>query len=285
MGTDAKPEKLLELPDWVQEKLNSTAKQRMKINHELIGKEQAIAKINDHLAKGTFPKSIIPNVKLHVSKQYQDSTCSFLNNLNKQYCLEILNHLKDIREKERVKLLADQGELFKNLQINLKDSLLQLKEAKIYDRTNEQLNEDYLNFVKIYKMETRNIERETRIFHFMKDKKLKEQKQAKAAEIAQSEADVAMSDPLQDLRLELKDIKNSIKNIRDCPKNSRRTDSPKHTHKKPNRNPGIKRQHQVSPKKNIRQGKGKGPAESNTKGPMKRKHARKQGRGKENHGQ
>lgn len=198
------------LPDWVQDKINETIILRKNLNKEVKSKEDAIIKINDHLAHDTHPKSIVPNVKLHVSAKFQPSADKTLETLNKQYASAILAKLKDIRTLELQEAKKETANLIKNLKEYFRTTLQKLKDQHLY---NDNIDDDISTYIKIYRLESNNQDKEYRQNLFFKQQKKNEEIAKKAAETAQQQADAEMEDPVASLRKELGEIKTVLSNL------------------------------------------------------------------------
>jgi len=196
---------ILTVPDWVQDLLQGYIKQRKSLVHKRMKKEEAIKKINSHIANNTCPRSIKPNIKLHVNKDLQNETNIFLQDLNQEYEKKILDHLLETREKELQAIKKEFGAILPKVKDDIQQTMQQLVSNKGLDGDPEHAQRDYHGYINIFMKETRECEKEIRRLNFFRNRKLEEERKEKAAKEALQEADIDMTDPIQRQIKELKD--------------------------------------------------------------------------------
>lgn len=243
-------EEVLELPDWVQDKLNESVNLRKNLCREIVNKEQAIVKINEHLANNTHPVSIIPNVKLHVSEKYQQTANQKVEELNKEYGNQILALLKSVREKELKDLKQKQQAVSSKLRQELRHTLQRMKDTSLYDG---DIDEDVNTYVRVYRYENRKGELAYRKAMFFKDLQRKERLAKSAEAEAQRKADMEMEDPMEKIRNELSEIRSHLQRIKSSRQNQKGPTDSRQTNNRNNH-----RQSSRKSNKNNNSGKGGG---------------------------
>ena len=217
MNDDAEEEsETLEIPDWIQSKISKAINERKNNIRNIIQKENAIQKLNEHIANGTAPKSVVPNIKIHVSEKYQEDADKILEDLNKQYAKKLTEELVKIREKEFQDEQNKKKETFSKLRTDVTTTLEQLRNNRRYEGNIATYDRDRKGFINIFRLEAMSAEKEIRRDAFFKDKKKAEEQDRRNTAHAERQADSVMQDPIQN---ELKIIKDQLTKMEERIKN------------------------------------------------------------------
>ena len=189
--TNNRDSNIVEVPDWVQKKLNDVVLSRTTLVKEFYAKHEAIKKLKEHQAQGTFPKSILPTVKLHVKDKYQNDVEKFLDEENKKYATNLLIHLVEIREKE----VQDLDNEIKKIRVDIRKEILDDLTERVHNGIDiggrpTSVAKTYMD---IYDLEKTRIEDTIRTKNFEKKKKQEEDAAKRAEEKARREAESALS--------------------------------------------------------------------------------------------
>lgn len=195
------------LPEWVQDKLHESVMRRKTLLKQHEEKREAIKKLIVYKETETAPKSIIPNVQLHVSAKFQSTTDKYLENLNKEYTNNILKHLIDVRKKELEVIEKEKRDLRNETLTYIRTTIDEMKSQNLYK---EFSGDDAERYMKIYDLENDNIAQEYKMSIFFKNKKKQDWERQKATESAQAQMDQEMTDPVQQQLDEIKKVLGSL---------------------------------------------------------------------------
>ena len=210
MEIDDDQDSILEVPDWVQRICQKSIDERKNNIRLIIQRENALKKLNEHMTKGTTPRSIIPTVKLHVSETYQQEVNSFMENIHKEYTKTIMEKLIEIRGKEVHDAQKMKRETFTKLRSELTTTMDQLRQRNGYDGNIQEYERDRKGYINIFRLEATEAEKSIRRSIYFKEKKRTEMEEKKRAERAEKQANLELMDPVQK---QLQEIKDQLKSI------------------------------------------------------------------------
>jgi len=185
------------IPDWVNNLVQTWLQEIGNLQRSIINKENAIARLEEHLSENTVPASLKINVVVKVTEERQENMDNIMRAAKETFHTTILHALKDIRSEELKKLKEDAAAKVNQWRQEMHTTIVQMQQEKIIDDSEQPVALAIVYFDSFKKLRTEQ-EKRFRTADFHNRKKALKRKEEKLQKQQEQALHTTLTDPAID---------------------------------------------------------------------------------------